>query len=271
MFWMKMTSLLAIALAGCALTAAVIAQQAPVPPKEEKKAETPLENVLRKWAEADENVREMHVRFTKTTTDRTFDQKIVIKGQASIKKPDLGRVDLRDKDGRMETIWVLESKRLHSFDFGEKTERIMPFPIETRPLREDNELRILHPATFLGISLTEIQEQFRWSVFGPQARDISPRFNVRLAKEDKWYLYLDITPRNREKNSWFYRGRVVLNRDGYHVRQLWLERANGDEVCTDYLDIRTNPHPPITRESILKGLPKGWKRLAPPVEKDGDK
>ena len=57
------------------------------------------------------------------------------------------------------------------------------------------------------------------------------------------------------------RMRVVLSRDGYWGRQLWLEHGNGNEVTLDFERPDTDPRPPITPESIREGLPKGWKRF----------
>jgi RNA polymerase sigma factor (sigma-70 family) len=286
MFWKKMTVILAMVLAGSAATAAVLAQRTsapstselphaiatassleekptPKPPQEAKKPETPLEKVLREWAEADENVREMRVSFTKTEKD-IFDTRTTTKGQASLKKPDLWRVDLLDKSGRSETVFLRESKLLHWFDRETKTEKILPIPRTPKGNRE--------ASIWFDVSsfLKSCDEQVRWFAFGPQARDVSPRFTVRLAKEDQWYSYLDITPRGREDKKWMSRARVVLTRDGYHVRQLWLEHSNGTEDRINYLDIRTNPRPPITRESLLMTLPKGWKRIEPPKEPKGE-
>ncbi|HEY7424668.1 MAG TPA: hypothetical protein VH682_10605 [Gemmataceae bacterium] len=292
MSWLKTTRVLAVLFAGTLLVTTALAQRATVPsaapppsgiavavtlearpepesPKKESKAESPRDAVLHKWAKADEGVREEHFQFTRTEKDNTWDTRTVTKGEVYVKKPDLWCVELRDKDGKMERIWLLESKRLHNFDFAAKTERVFPFSIDVVPVGDTGGLRLSE--SFLGISLKGWETQFRWSMIGVQARDFSTHFEVRLTKENQWYSYLDITPRSREGKSWFHRARVVLNRDGYRVRQLWMESANGNEVVTDYSSRRTNPDPPITRESLLMKLPNGWKRIFPPGEKDADK
>jgi outer membrane lipoprotein-sorting protein len=76
------------------------ADNKPESPKKAKE-ETPLETLLRKWAEADEKTQEMHVRFTRTDTDRVYETSSITKGRASIKKPDLWRIDRLDKQARM--------------------------------------------------------------------------------------------------------------------------------------------------------------------------
>jgi hypothetical protein len=80
-----------------------------------EKEETPLKTILHKWAEADAKIREMHVRYTETYTDRFFDKTTIIRGQASIKTPDLWRIDWFDKQGRMLGILLLADQELHWF------------------------------------------------------------------------------------------------------------------------------------------------------------
>ena len=278
MHWTKMLAIVVImTVAGAALTATALpphlASSSAEPPfvvsmpseepataptkKEEKKAETELETILRQWAEADKKVREMQVRFTSTAKDPTFDTTETTKGHSSLKKPDLWRVDRLDKDGRKLEVLLLESKRIHLFHAENKTERICAIP--EGPLDRSK---------FLGTNLGSLSEQLHWSAFGPQARDMDSRYKLRLAKQDQWYVYLDIEPRNKKRSSWFEwfpdrwfeRARIVLEKKDYQVRQVWFEHANRNEILVDFLDRRINPKEPITRESLLKGLPKGWKR-----------
>jgi TIGR03009 family protein len=283
MVWTKSIAVLALTLAGTALTATVLvggtlqpadeipSRQTAAPevkpeaarPGKEKKDETPVEKVLRRWADADKNVREMQVRFTRTEKDIIWDETTITKGQAFVKKPDLWRVDERDKDGRKLTkVWLLESQRLHLFDFKEKTEQILLAP-KTPATNQGNGLRIDN-ATFLGRSLDFWEKMFYWMAFGPQARELTPRFDVRMAKEDRNYSYLDFAPRNKKDRKDFQRGRIVLDRKKYQVRQLWLEFINHRETTVDFFDRKINPEPPIQRESLMKSLPKDWKRIESP-------
>lgn len=232
----------------------------PEPAKNEKK-ETPLEAVLRKWAEADAQNREIHVRFTRTDTDQLLDYTNITKGKASIKRPDLWRVDRFDKQGRMLYILLLEDKRIHLFSAETKTERIFSVPESTKEIREA-EIRFGLPRFVWSWG-----EQIHWLSFGPQRRDLDSRYKVDLIKQDRWYIYLDIEPRNKERSwfdwfpeQWFDRGQIVLERKTYQVRQVHFRYYNRDDIVVDFLDRQTNPKEPITKESLLKGLPQGWKR-----------
>jgi RNA polymerase sigma factor (sigma-70 family) len=229
-------------------------------PKKQKE-ETPLEIVLRKWAEADAKISAMHVRFTKTERDGVYETETVTTGHASIKKPDLWRVDHLDKERRMRDIWLTESERWHWFNAERKTVTIVRF---SEPAKEDRRNGGRSESSwFFGIDLNNfvnnLEEQTRWLSFGPQARDINSRCDLRLSKQDKWYIYLDVAP-HRKGQHWFRRGRIVLNCKDHQVRQVWFEYPNLSEVVVDFLDRQTNPKEPITRDSLWKGLPKGWRR-----------
>jgi len=237
-----------------------VADTEPEPPKKEKE-EAPFEAILRKWAEADARYREMYVRFTTTDRDRVFDTTTITEGQASIKKPDLWRIDRLDKQGRKLNVLLWESKRFHLFDAETKTERILVAPEVPNGKREKG-IRFDLPWF-----VWDWSEQTRWLSFGPQARDIDSRYKLGLAKQDQWYIYLDIEPRGRKSSwfewfpeRWFERGRIVLEHKTYQVRQVWFEYPNQKEITVDFLVRRMNPKEPITRKSLLEGLPQGWER-----------
>lgn len=227
----------------------------PQPKKSKKeKEDKSLGSILRKWAEADAKIREMHVRFTMTNIDPTFDVKTVTKGQASIKKPDLWRIDRRDKEGRIQDILLLETKRLYWFNAEAKTERVV---LVSEVLNKDLKIAFWdNPMLWIVSRLLRGDglEMIRWHFFGPQARDLDSRYEIRIDNEDQWYIYLDITP--KKERTVFDRGRIVLLRKNYQVRQVWFEHANRSETVVDFLDRRPNEKEPITRQSLMKGLPK---------------
>jgi outer membrane lipoprotein-sorting protein len=114
------------------------AKPEPLPETPKKtKEESPLEATLRKWAEADTKIRAMHVRFTVTDNDPIYEQKTVTTGEASIKKPDLWRVDLFDKDRKRRNVMVMEDKGFRLFDAEAKTEQYLSIPETQKKSRED--------------------------------------------------------------------------------------------------------------------------------------
>lgn len=227
----------------------------PVKKEKKEKKDTPLEAILRKWAEADAKTGEMRIRLTMTEIDPIYDTKTVTEGQTSVKSPGLWRIDRFDNMRRTQDILVREDKRLRWFKFDRKTEVTFIVPETPKQSRKKG----IWPLLGFLIDLKGLDEQLRWLSCGPQARDIDSRYAVRLDKEDKWYIYLTITPRSPEQ-KWFERGRIVLECKNCQVRQVWFEYANRKEIQVDFLDRQTDLQEPITRESLSKGLPQGWKR-----------
>jgi TIGR03009 family protein len=76
-------------------------------------------------------------------------------------------------------------------------------------------------------------DNFLGFLFGMKADEAKKRYVVKLDKEDRWYIYVLIAPRNQGDKADFNRARLVLNKDTFLPRQLWFEHANGNEVTWD--------------------------------------
>jgi TIGR03009 family protein len=70
-------------------------------------------------------------------------------------------------------------------------------------------------------------------MFGMKAAAAKARFGLALAKVDDHYIYVDVTPKLAEDKTEFQRARLVLDRNTYLPRQVWLEQPNGNEVLWD--------------------------------------
>jgi hypothetical protein len=101
-------------------------------------------------------------------------------------------------------------------------------------------------------------DSFLGFLFGMKADDARKKYNLTLAKEDKWYVYVDIVPRNQADKVDFARARLVLNRDSFLPRQLWFEHANGNEVTWDIPQLRSGV---VLRREVFDAPrpPAGWK------------
>jgi TIGR03009 family protein len=104
-------------------------------------------------------------------------------------------------------------------------------------------------------------------LFGIKAQEARRRYDLRLVSEDKYYIYINVTPRNQQDKVDFTRARLVLNRDTFLPRQLWLEEANGSEHTWDIPGISTNKQ--LNRNDFdAPTAPPGWKLI--PVQRTPD-
>ncbi len=81
------------------------------------------------------------------------------------------------------------------------------------------------------------------------------RRDLRLAKEDQYYVYLEVLPAPGNGDGTL-RARVVLDREKMLARQVWVETVNGS-VVWDVLDVDTDPG--LKAEEFRKvSVPSGW-------------
>jgi hypothetical protein len=222
-------------------------------------ADARLDEVLREWAKASDAVKESHFKIQVTQRDTTTDVTSTSGVEVFVRKPDLMRLDYKDQKGARE--WVLYKDRTVGWlSSAGKTDSY--FPLSDRFGFPEHPER--YPDDFLSSIGGGILEQVSWLAIGLPVRDLKSRFHVRLSKEDDYYVYIDIKPRQEMDKTWFTRMRVVLNRKTYQVRQLWMERPNATEVTYDYDRPHEDEPKPITPDSILKGLPEDYEKVSLP-------
>jgi TIGR03009 family protein len=227
----------------------------PEPPsrEEERTPEARLERLLHEWARADGAVREARWRFKRTRKDKDAEHGDVTRGEVLFRRPGLLRVNVADEKGKPAVILFADDKALYNYDFRGRTERVFPpRPGGRRPAGPDRA-----PAPFTDW----VPEPAAWGLVGPPVRQLAQRFDMRLAKEDRYYAYIELRPMAPEDRKLFWRARLVLDRDGPWLRQLWFELPDGGEDFWDYEKPDPRPEPPVTRESLTEGLPQGWKRI----------
>jgi TIGR03009 family protein len=101
-------------------------------------------------------------------------------------------------------------------------------------------------------------DNFMSFMFGMKAEEAKKRYSLTLAKEDKWYIYVDVVPRFAADKAEFARARLVLNRDSFLPRQLWFKHANGNEITWDIPKLQSGVS--IDRRVFDKPQPpKDWK------------
>src|SRR5205823_4904579 len=75
-------------------------------------------------------------------------------------------------------------------------------------------------------------------MFGMKALDAKSRYDMKLAKEDTYYIYIDIQPKLPADKADFQFARIVLNKDTFLPRQLWFQQS-GSEVTWDIPRVAT--------------------------------
>jgi TIGR03009 family protein len=230
------------------------AQQAPAAPPAAPPAEDKaLDGHLQKWEAAMKDITALGAQLNRIDKDRTFDTVTKLSGAAYYMKAGSGPTALNlallemSLDGKkeMKEKFICTGTYLYQYMPEQKEIRVYELP-KPKPgqVAEDNLLSLL---------------------FGMKADDAKQRYNLKLAKEDQHYIYVDIAPRHAADKADFQRARLVLNKTNYLPRQLWFEHANGNEVMWDIPNVRTD----IKLERRYFDAPKapdGWKLV--PVSRE---
>jgi TIGR03009 family protein len=226
------------------------AQQPPAAPPAAPAADGKvLDEHLKKWEAAMKDVTSLGAELVRTDKDRTFDQVNTLSGVAYYMKAgtgpsalNLALLELRSTDSKKELRekFICTGTYIYQFLPDRKEIRYYEMP-KPKPgqVAEDNLLSLL---------------------FGMKADEAKGRYNLKLAKEDQYYIYVDIAPRSTADKSDFQRARLVLNKTNYLPRQLWFEHANGNEVKWDIPNLRTDMK--LERRYFdAPKAPEGWKSV----------
>jgi TIGR03009 family protein len=204
-------------LLGCT---AILPAQAPTAKDIEDQKQ--LDFHLKEWEAKMRTVTALHATITRINKDAVFKSATKFHGMAmymKIGKPGAAPLNLAYMElkieGKKEIAekiistgtylyqWVPQRKEIHQHE--------IPRPKAGVPM-EDN---------FLGL------------VFGMKAEQAKKRYGLKLYKVDKYYVYVDITPKFREDKAEFEAARLVLHRSSYLPRQLWFKHPNKTEVLWD--------------------------------------
>lgn len=205
-----------------------------------------LDALLLQWEHAMRSVQTISAECTRTSVDKALQTTEVFTGTAKYMKPNLAMLEMH-KQGNPQAFekYICTGTFLYEYAPQNKEVRIHPMPTpKPGQVADDNFLSFL---------------------FGMKADEARRRYDLKLAKVDDWYYYIEILPRFPADKRDFQRARLVLNRDSYLPRELWFEEANKNEVRWDIPRIQSGVS--LNRQDFTSpALPPGWRfvRQQPP-------
>lgn len=224
------------------------AQQTPAAPAAAPADDKALDTHLGKWEAAMKDVTSLGAELVRTDKDRTWDKVEKLAGVAYYMKTgtgptalNLALLELRSAEGKkdLREKYICTGTYIYQFLPDRKEIRYYEIPKpKAGQVAEDSLLSLL---------------------FGMKADEAKKRYSLKLAKEDQYYIYVDIAPRSATDKSDFQRARLVLNKTNYLPRQLWFEHANGNEVMWDIPNLRTDIKLERRYFDGPDKAPDGWK------------
>jgi TIGR03009 family protein len=229
--------------------AAASAQQ--TPPAAPAAAPTPLDNYLVRWEQEMQKVEHLAAQLVRIDKDNVAKVATKLTGYAAYLKAGNGPTTLN--------LALLELRPENSKDIAEKLICTGTYLYVFVPAQKEIKVYEL-PKPRPGQVADEGPLSF---LFGMKAEQAKTRYDLRLAKEDQYYIYVDIKPRDPDDRTDFQRARLVLNKDNYLPRQLWFEHPDGNETTWDIP--RIDNRAPIDRRWFdAPQEPAGWKKVMVP-------
>jgi TIGR03009 family protein len=208
-----------------------------------------LDEHLKKWEAAMKNVETLGAQLTRIDKDPTFDQVQKLVGEAYYMKAGTGAT--------AQNLALLEMRPEGKKEFKEKFICTGTYIYQFLPEQKEikyYELPKPKPGQVGEDSLLSL-------LFGMKADEAKNRYDLKLAKEDAYYIYVDIAPRSAVDKADFQRARLVLSKSNYLPRQLWFEHANRSEVMWDLPNLQIGMK--LDRRYFdAPQAPAGWKLVA---------
>jgi TIGR03009 family protein len=217
-------------------------------------ADAKLNQYLLKWEQAMAKIQTLSASINRIDKDKVFQSTKTLSGVAQYMKSGAGPTALN--------LALLELKEARKTEAAEKFVCTGAYLYQFLPAQKEikaYELPRPRPGQVA-------DDNFLSFLFGMKAEEAKKRYKLSLAKEDKFYVYVDIVPRNAQDRADFTRARLVLNTDTFLPRQLWFERGNSNETTWDVPALKTGVS--LDRRNFdAPKPPAGWKLVPVPLSR----
>jgi TIGR03009 family protein len=207
-----------------------------------------LDALLLQWEQKMQAVKSLAAQCTLTKEDKTFKSTDVFEGTAQYLKPNLASLYLikKNKPDVFER-YICTGTYLYEFVPQSKIVRVHELPPpKNGQVADDNLLSFL---------------------FGMKAEEAKRRYELSLAKEDQYWIYINVLPRFQPDQVDFNRAQLVLSATTFMPRRLWFEQPNGNEVTWEIPQIQ--PNASVNRSDFTAPrLDPGWKLEQVPRRQD---
>jgi TIGR03009 family protein len=200
-----------LVLAALLVAGGPVAAQAPPPPP------LSLDECLQRWEQKMQQVQTLQAQLTRVEKDPSFNKVQEYIGYAQYMKEkrgaavvSLATLEMRPKAKPNEIAekFICTGTHLYQFDVAAMEVRQYELP-KPKPgqVAQDNIMGFM---------------------FGMRAADARERYDLKLTKEDQYYVYIDILPRLPQDKADFTAARVVLNKDTFLPRELRFQHSGSD-------------------------------------------
>ncbi len=247
--WYALLALLFVTLTSRAQTSTLPTQTPPATPPATVQPATPaldpthnaLDRHLIRWHDEMQKVQTLAMRCVRDDISKVYSTKDTFEGTIHFLKPNYVILQMQKK-GKPEIFEKVISTGTYLYQFVPAQKEIRVYQAlnpKSGQATDDNALSFL---------------------FGMKPEDAKRRYDLKLAKEDQHYIYVDINPKLPGDKAEFMKARVVLNKDNFLPRQLWFQQPNTDEVIWDIPVIQSGVKLE-KKDFAAPTVPKDWKMV----------
>jgi TIGR03009 family protein len=232
-----------------ALLAASLTAQAQPPQTQPQPApaDKKLDECLLRWEQEMQKIQSLEVTLERTEKDKTFQTEKKFVGSARYMKDGTGPT--------ARNLAMLEMKEPGKPDIYEKFIYTGTFLYQFSPAtKEIRAIRLTAKQGQVG------DDNFLTFLLGMKAEQAKQRYDLKVTREDQYYIYLDVVPRAAEDQAEFKRAQLVLNKDSFLPRQLWFEKPNGSTIVWGIPQLNTKAKIDL-KEFDAPSPPTGWKMV----------
>lgn len=229
------------------------AQPPAQPPVMLDPANNPLDAHLLRWEKEMKSVEKLLIQCKRTEKRKSLGFTDEFTGEAKFMKlPPVGAT------GQAENLAILHMTKTGKPEVYERFVCTGSHVYQFMPQQKEIRVYQLPPAKQGQVA----DDSFLSFLFGMKAEEAKRRYDLKLAKQDQHYVYVEILPRFPQDKAEFQRARLVLSRDTFLPRQLWFEEANGDEIMWDLPKVQ--PGAQLDRKEFAPPqAPKDWRLIQP--------
>jgi TIGR03009 family protein len=236
-------------LAFFAVSLAALAQQpqspSPQPQTPPLDPNNKLDATLLSWEKAMGGISSLYTEVKQQTTDKVRLSIDNFTGEARYLKPNKASLYLKnDKKPADFQYLIINGQNAYKFEPTQKEIHIYTLPAAKQGQISDENL----------VSM----------LFGMKAVEAKRRYEMQLTKEDQWYFYIQVLPREAQDKADFTRAELVLTKSTSMPRRIWFENPNGNETTWEFTKLQPNV---VLKTSDFDqpAPPKEWqlKRIAP--------
>jgi TIGR03009 family protein len=192
-----------------------------------------------------QSVQTLSVDMVRTTKDKVFQTDEIFTGKAKYMRPNFAVLEMGKKgNGQVYEKYLCTGTFLYQWVPGSKVVNMyeLPTPRPGQPAQND----------FLSF------------FFGMKADEAKQRYDLKLVKEDQYYIYIEVLPKLAADKADFAKARLVLNQNTFLPRQVWFEQVNGNEVLWDLPKADRDVKLDRTEFAPPAQLPAGWNYVKVP-------